>query len=179
MMLFRAVDALNSAIGRAISMLIWAGIVVLCYEVVARYIFGQPTLWAHGYTQRIFGAYFVLVGAYTLIRNDHVRVDLLLNTGGPRRRAALDLVNFTFLVIWGAVLSWEAFWFFEDSWRFNEVDESALRHPMWPIKLAMFAGVALITLQGVVEMLRALILLINPAADVGRATTTTTGSVAQ
>jgi TRAP-type mannitol/chloroaromatic compound transport system permease small subunit len=108
-----------------------------------------------------------------------VRVDLLLNTGGPRRRAALDLVNFTFLVIWGAVLSWEAFWFFEDSWRFNEVDESALRHPMWPIKLAMFAGVALITLQGVVEMLRALILLINPAADVGRATTTTTGSVAQ
>ncbi|WP_445943869.1 TRAP transporter small permease subunit [Roseicyclus sp.] len=178
MLVFRAVDTLNIAIGKAISMLIWAGIVVLCYEVVARYIFGQPTLWAHGYTQRIFGAYFVLVGAYTLIRNDHVRVDLLLNTGGPRRRAALDFVNFAFLVIWGAVLSWEAFWFFEDSWRFNEVDESALRHPMWPIKLAMFVGVALITLQGVVEALRALIRFIYPTADVGR-DVTGTGSAAQ
>lgn len=170
-LLFKAVDTLNAGIGKAVSLLIWAGIVVLCYEVVARYIFGQPTLWAHGYTQRIFGAYFVLVGAYTLIRADHVRVDLLLNTGGPRRRAALDFVNFTFLVIWGAVLSWEAFWFVEDSWRFNEVDESALRHPMWPIKLAMFVGVALITLQGVIEMIRSVIRFINPAADLGRAAT--------
>ncbi|WP_213683568.1 TRAP transporter small permease subunit [Roseicyclus sp.] len=176
-LLFKAVDTLNTGVGKAVSLLIWAGIVVLCYEVVARYIFGQPTLWAHGYTQRIFGAYFVLVGAYTLIRGDHVRVDLLLNTGGPRRRAALDFVNFAFLVIWGAVLSWEAFWFFEDSWRFNEVDESALRHPMWPIKLAMFVGVALITLQGVIEMIRSLILFINPAADLGRAATL--GSAAQ
>ena len=177
MVLFKAIDALNIAIGKTISLLIWAGIVVLCYEVVARYIFGQPTLWAHGYTQRIFGSYFVLVGAYTLIRNDNVRVDLLLNTGSARRRALLDLLNFSFLILWGAVLSWEAFWFFEDSWRFGEVDESALRHPMWPVKLAMFAGVALITLQGVVEAVRAMIRIVNPDADLGRAATA--GSAAQ
>jgi TRAP-type mannitol/chloroaromatic compound transport system permease small subunit len=177
MLLFKAVDALNIAVGKAISLLIWAGIVVLCYEVVARYIFGQPTLWAHGYTQRIFGAYFVLVGAYTLIRNDHVRVDLLLNTASPRRRACLDLLNFSFLIVWASVLSWEAFWFFEDSWRFGEVDESALRHPMWPIKLALFAGVALIALQGVIEALRSIVLIINPSADVGRKFTM--GSVAE
>ena len=166
MTVLRLVDAFNEAIGKAVSLLIWAGIVVLCYEVVARYAFEQPTLWAHGYTQRIFGAYFVLVGAYTLLRNDHVRVDLLLNTGSPRRRAFLDFINFAFLVLWGAVLSYEAFWFFEDSWRFNEVDDSALRHPMWPPKLALFVGVALITLQGLVELLRALIRIINPEADV-------------
>jgi TRAP-type mannitol/chloroaromatic compound transport system permease small subunit len=177
MVLFRAVDTLNASIGKTISLLIWAGIVVLCYEVIARYVFGQPTLWAHGYTQRIFGSYFVLVGAYTLIRNDHVRVDLLLNGAPPRRRAVLDLVNFSFLIIWGAVLTWEAFWFFEDSWRFGEVDESALRHPMWPVKLAMVLGVGLITLQGVVEAIRSLILIFNPTADVGRRVTA--GSAAQ
>lgn len=177
MVLFRAVDTLNTAIGKTISLLIWAGIVVLCYEVVARYVFGQPTLWAHGYTQRIFGSYFVLVGAYTLIRNDHVRVDLLLNTATPRGRAVLDLINFSFLILWAGVLSWEAFWFFEDSWRFKEVDESALRHPMWPVKLAMFAGVALIALQGVIEALRSIVLIFNPSADVGRKITT--GSAAE
>ncbi|MFU8899171.1 MAG: TRAP transporter small permease subunit, partial [Roseinatronobacter sp.] len=79
MILLKGIDKLNAAIGKAISLLILVGIVVLCYEVVARYIFGQPTLWAHGYTQRIFGSYFVLVGAYTLLRKDHVRVDILLN----------------------------------------------------------------------------------------------------
>ena len=62
------ITEINARIGKAVSFLIWAGIVVLCYEVVARYGRGQPTLWAHGYTQRIFGSYFVLIGAYTLIQ---------------------------------------------------------------------------------------------------------------
>jgi TRAP-type mannitol/chloroaromatic compound transport system permease small subunit len=168
MILLKGIDKLNTAIGKAISLLILVGIVVLCYEVVARYIFGQPTLWAHGYTQRIFGSYFVLVGAYTLLRKDHVRVDIVLNAAPPRGRAFLDLVNVSFLILWGGVLSWEAFWFFEDSWRFNEVDDSALRHPMWPVKFAMFLGVFMITLQGIVEAIRSLILIVNPNADVGR-----------
>jgi TRAP-type mannitol/chloroaromatic compound transport system permease small subunit len=89
----------------------------------------------------------------------------------PRWRAFLDLVNFAFLILWGAVLSWEAFWFFEDSWRFNEVDESALRHPMWPVKLALFLGVVMITLQGVVEAIRATIRIVDPYAAAGRSTT--------
>jgi TRAP-type mannitol/chloroaromatic compound transport system permease small subunit len=168
MIVLRAVDQFNIAVGKAVSFLIWAGIVVLCTEVVARYVFGQPTLWAHGYTQRIFGSYFVLVGAYTLIRNDHVRVDLLLNAASPRWRAFLDLINFAFLILWGVILSYEAFWFFEDSWRFNEVDDSALRHPMWPVKLALFLGVVLITVQGLVEAIRAVIRIIDPYADAGR-----------
>lgn len=168
MIVLRVIHSINLAIGKAVSFLIWAGIVVLCHEVVARYAFGQPTLWAHGYTQRIFGAYFVLVGAYTLIRQDHVRVDLLLNVASPRWRALLDLVNFSFLLLWTGVLSWEAFWFFEDSWRFSEVDDSALRHPMWPVKLAMFLGVALIAVQSVVEWIRSAILIVNPYIDVGR-----------
>lgn len=167
MMLLQMIDRFNLAVGKMVSFLIWAGIVVLCYEVTARYVFSSPTLWAHGYTQRIFGAYFVLVGAYTLIRNDHVRVDILLQGGSVRRRAALDLLNFAFLILWGGVLSWEAFWFFEDSWRFNERDDSALRHPLWPVKLALFAGVAMITLQGLVEATRRVILIVNPAADIG------------
>ena len=168
MILLRAVDAFNTAIGKTVSFLIWAGIVVLCFEVVARYVFGQPTLWAHGYTQRIFGAYFVLVGAYTLIRNDHVRVDLLLLNRSVRGRAFLDLINFSFLIIWGVVLTWEGYWFFEDAWAFNERDDSALRHPMWPPKLALFLGAAMITLQGIVEVLRCLILIVNPRANVQR-----------
>lgn len=168
MILLRFVDQINIVIGKAVSYLIWAGIVVLCYEVVARYGFGQPTLWAHGYTQRIFGAYFVLIGAYTLVKRDHVRVDIFLNTRSPRVNAGLDLFNYAFLILWGVILTREGWLFFEDSWSFQERDDSALGHPMWPIKLALFVGAALITLQGIAEAIRSVVLMIDPKADVKR-----------
>lgn len=168
MILLRLIDQINIFIGRAVSYLIWAGIVVLCFEVVARYGFGQPTLWAHGYTQRIFGAYFVLVGAYTLIRRDHVRVDIFINTRNPRVNAGLDLFNYAFLILWGAILTREGWLFFEDAWSFNERDDSALGHPMWPIKLSLFLGAGLITLQGIAEAIRSLVLIFNPQADIKR-----------
>ena len=77
MKLLQAIDAINVGLGRFVSFLLWVGIVVLCYEVVARYIFEQPTLWAHSYTQRIFGSYFVLVGAYTLRANKSETIEWL------------------------------------------------------------------------------------------------------
>lgn len=160
------IDRFNTAVGKLASMLIWAGIIVLCWEVVARYVFGSPTIWAHGYTQRIFGTYFMLIGAYTLVRGDHVRIDLLLNTRSPRLNAALDILNYAFLIVWGTALAWEGFWLFEDAWRFGEADDSILRHPMWPIKFMLFAGAALITLQGLVEMARSLLLVFGNKADV-------------
>ena len=156
------ITEINARIGKAVSFLIWAGIVVLCYEVVARYGLGQPTLWAHGYTQRIFGSYFVLIGAYTLIQRDHVRVDILLNGRSARKAAALDLLNYLFLVLWGLILTREGWLFFLDAWQFNELDDSALAHPMWPPKLAQFVGSLMITVQGIVEMLRSFITMINP-----------------
>jgi TRAP-type mannitol/chloroaromatic compound transport system permease small subunit len=168
MFLLRLIDRFGLLMGRLVSFLVWAGIVVLCWEVVARYVFGAPTIWAHGYTQRIFGAYFVLVGAYTLIRRDHVRIDLLINGSRPRVNAALDLVNYVFLIVWGVALTWEGFWFFEDAWRYGDLDDSVLQHPMWPIKLCLFAGAALITLQASAEAIRSLVLMANPQADVMR-----------
>ena len=162
MIILNVITRLNTAIGKSVSFLIWIGIVVLCYEVVARYGFGQPTLWAHGYTQRIFGSYFVLVGAYTLIKRDHVRVDIFLNSRSPRRNAGLDLLNYSFLVLWGLVLTREGWFFFLDAWQFNELDDSARGHPMWPPKLALFVGSLLITIQGIVEATIALIRLFNP-----------------
>ncbi len=168
MIILKLIDEINIFIGKTVSLLIWAGIFVLCYEVIARYGFGQPTIWAHGYTQRIFGAYFVLIGAYTLIQRDHVRVDILLNTRSPRVNAGLDLFNYAFLILWGVILTREGWLFFEDAWAFNEHDDSALSHAMWPIKLTLFLGALLITAQGIAEAIRSIVLMINPSADVKR-----------
>lgn len=160
--LTRGIDRMNTAIGQGVSFLIWIGIAVLCFEVVARYVFGQPTMWAHGYTQRIFGSYFILIGAYTLVKREHVRVDILLTPGPSRRNAVLDLINYAFLIIWGSVLTAEGWRFFWDAWTYAEVDDSALGHAMWPPKLALFIGSLLITIQGVNEAVKAILTLISP-----------------
>lgn len=59
------------------------GIGASCSEVITRHGFGQPTLWANGHTLRIFGSFFVLVGAYTMIRRDRVRGAILTKGGRP------------------------------------------------------------------------------------------------
>lgn len=163
MRLLAWIDNGSLFLGKVASMLVWAGAAVLVWEVVARYVFGAPTVWAHGYTQRIFGAYFILIGAFTLIRGGHVRVDLFIGAQGTRRRAALDLVNCCFLLIWVAALTWQGWLFFEDALVWGERDDSALGHKMWPIKFCLFAGAALMLLQGLVELARACAGLIDPS----------------
>ncbi len=156
------IDRLNGALGRAVSYAIWIGMVVVVYEVVMRYAFNVPTVWAQGYAQRIFAAYFILIGAYTLIQRGHVRIDLFLGEPSTRRRALLDIINYTVLLIWMAALVWEGWQYFMDAWRFGERDDGALGHPMWPVKLSLFVGVVLMALQGVAELMRAVARLINP-----------------
>lgn len=168
MVLLAWVDRFNAAFGKLVSYLIWFGIAIIVLEVVLRYVFNAPTVWGPGYTQRIFGSYFILIGAYTLLQDGHVRVDLLLNTRSPRWNALLDLINFSVLVIWAGAVVYEGWFYFQESWAFNELDDSALGHPMWPVKLALLVGVSVITLQGVVEMIRSALLIVWPELDVKR-----------
>lgn len=168
MALLAWIDRINSTLGKLVSFLIWIGIAIIVWEVVARYVFNAPSVWAQGYTQRLFAAYFILVGAFTLIQGGHVRVDLLLNTRSPRWNAFTDLLNVTVLVIWGAALTYEAWLYFQEAWQFGDRDDSALGHPMWPVNLALLMGVTMITVQGVAEIIRSAVLLVRPDVDVKR-----------
>lgn len=166
------VDRLSILIGKVAGYFIWIAIVLVVWEVVARYVLNAPTVWSQGYVQRFFAAYFILIGAFTLVKNAHVRVDLLLNTGSPRWNAFTDLLNYSLLLIWAAALCWEGWVYFHDSWRFNEVDSGALRHPIWPVKLALVIGMALMALQALAEIIRALVRMVNPCKEIARAETT-------
>lgn len=158
------IDRLNGFLGKMVSHAIWLGMAIVVTEVVMRYAFNAPTVWAQGYAQRLFAAYFILIGAYTLIQRGHVRVDLLLNGRSPRWSAFLDLLNYTVLLLWTAALAYEGWFYFLDAWRFGERDDSALGHPMWPVKLALLVGVGMMALQGLAEFLRSAVRLVNPGA---------------
>ncbi|MBA7540200.1 hypothetical protein ES705_32494 [subsurface metagenome] len=62
MQFLRLIDRLSQWLGRVSSFLIIAMTLLICYEVVARYIFNRPTIWAHEASAMVFGTYFVLGG---------------------------------------------------------------------------------------------------------------------
>ncbi len=158
----RIIETFNLIVGKLFSFFVFIGMAIVVYEVIARYVFNAPSVWAPGYTQRVFAAYFILIGAYTLIKGGHVRVDVLLNTRSPRWNAFADMLNYVALAIWTTALTYEAWFYFLDAWEFNELDASALRHPMWPVNLALFIGTALILIQGLAGLMSSAIQFVNP-----------------
>lgn len=145
----KAIDSISLWTGKICSFIVYFGIVMLVYEVISRYLFGYPTVWAHGYSQRLFGSYFILVGAFTLLKDGHIRVDILYQRFSLRKRAFLDIVNYGMLLIWSFVLILEGVWFFQSSLALREADEMVLAHPIYPVKFLLVIGAVLITLQGV------------------------------
>jgi len=158
----RGIDFISEYSGRFISWFVYAGIVMLSFEVIARYLFNSPTMWAHGYTQRIFGSYFVLIGAFTFVHQGHVRIDIIQGIFSARWRSFFDILNALFLLVWSGILIPVSWNFFLRSFKIGEVDEMVLSHPIWWVKLLLFVGMVLIFLQGLSELAKKIIEIVNP-----------------
>ena len=152
------IDRLNAYIGQAFGWSILALTLVVCYEVFARYLFGAPTTWAFDTSYMLYGALFMMAGAYTLSRNAHVRGDFLYRTWSPRRQAWMDLVLYLLfffpgilaLVIAGTI---EA----DKSWLMDERTNSPATAPLYPFKTLIPIVGVLMLLQGIVEFVRCII----------------------
>jgi TRAP-type mannitol/chloroaromatic compound transport system permease small subunit len=161
----RGIDVISEYSGRFASWFVYVGIIMLSFEVIARYLFNSPTMWAHGYTQRIFGSYFVLIGAFTFVHQGHVRIDIIQGRFSARWRSFFDVINALFLLVWSGILIPASWNFFLRSYRIGEVDEMVLSHPIWWVKLLLFVGMVLIFLQGLSELAKKILELANPEKE--------------
>ncbi len=155
------VTRLNDFIGRMVAYLILPIFAFLILEVFLRYMFGAPTVWTNELTQMLFGAYAVLSGGYILAHHGHVNVDLFHSKFGPRTRAVIDIVGsiiFFFFVL--AILYYGIDMAYEST-RTWETSYSAWNPPIWPIKLAIPIGAALLLLQGIVKLLQDLAIALD------------------
>jgi len=88
----RSIDAVSKHSG-IFAWLIIPMCAIMTYEVVVRYGFNAPTIWANDLSKLIFGVYFVIGGGYTLVYDGHVRVDVLFRRLSLRKQAILNLVT--------------------------------------------------------------------------------------
>lgn len=159
------VEKISEYSGRVASWIVYAGIIMLTFEVVARYFFDSPTVWAHGYSQRLFGSYFVLIGAYTFVHNGHVRIDLITGRFNERWNNVFDVINCIFLLVWSGALLPASWKFFLQSYRIRETDNMVLAHPIYWVKGILFIGMVLIFIQGLSELIKKIIEIVRPVSE--------------
>lgn len=130
----------------------------LVYEVVARYIFQSPTIWAYDTTYMMAGALFMLGSAYALRNGSHVRADFLLLALRPRWQALTDVVLYVLVYFPAIALFFSAsLTFTTQSWQQHETYPQSPWMPIiYPLKTVMPVTLLLLLVQGVAELLKAL-----------------------
>jgi TRAP-type mannitol/chloroaromatic compound transport system permease small subunit len=155
------IDQLSKSVGHAFAWCIVVLTLGTCYEVAMRYLFNDPTSWAFDFSYLMYGAVFYMAGAYTLSRGGHVRADMFYRKWRPRTQAAVELtlyVLFFFPGILALVVAGGEYGV--ESMRIREVSvNSPAGVPIWPLKMMISFGGALIALQGVAEVLRCIVCL--------------------
>jgi len=162
----RAVDAVNERIGRVCDWLVLLACLVSAGNAMVRYAYdASSNAWLE--LQWYMFAVIVMFGAaYTLKRNEHVRVDLLYMQMSRRGQLWLDILGtLIFLMPTCAILAWLSWPFFEQSFAVREISQNAGGLVRWPIKIVMPLGFALLALQGLSELIKRIAFLSGYPVD--------------
>ncbi len=155
------VDRFSTAIGKAFGWFILIMTFGTSYEVFVRYVLDNPTVWAYDLSYNMYGALFIMAGAYTLSRNAHVRGDVIYRLWPPRAQASIDLTLYILFFFPGVLaLTFAGYRYAGELWRYHEVSVySPSDIPIFPLKtLIPIAGFTLL-LQGLAEVFRCIICL--------------------
>jgi TRAP-type mannitol/chloroaromatic compound transport system permease small subunit len=155
-----AVDRFSTWIGKAFA---WSAVLLtfmISAEVFSRYVLNRPHAWVLDAQIMLYGALFMMAGAYTLSKNGHVRGDVLYGFFSPRVQAGIDLTLYVVFFLPGIVaLTWAGWTFFNDALAIREQTFNADPLPLYPFKFIIPLSGAVLLLQGLVEIVRCAICL--------------------
>lgn len=146
------VDRLSELTGRVVAWLTLAMVIVTGVVVVMRYVFDSGLIWLQESVIWMHAVVFMIGAAYTLRREDHVRVDIFYRGMSQLRRAWVDAIGVVvFLLPLCGLLAYTAWDFVEVSWSLREAsrESGGLPYPFLPLlKSALILMPVLLALQG-------------------------------
>lgn len=150
------IDTISGFFGKAISILIIPMVYCLLHEVVGRYFFTAPTIWAGDLAVIMYGTLFMIASPYCLREGGHIRTDFLYNRWSERTKGFVDLIIYLFVFLPVHLVFLKVSWeFFYKSFQYNERIISSPWMPIiWPLKFAIPLGIFLMLLQGVAETIK-------------------------
>ncbi|MCG5234289.1 TRAP transporter small permease subunit [Xanthobacter oligotrophicus] len=153
--LARGIDAVNMRIGKAASWLILVAILVSAANAVVRKLFDLSSNSWLELQWVLFAAVFLLCGSWTLMDNEHIRIDIVNARLSKRVRDGIDIFGHIFFLLpFSILLLWTSWPFFLSSWSINEQSLNAGGLPQWPAKLLVPLGFFFLTLQGFSELIK-------------------------
>ncbi len=157
----RRIDILSKSIGHAFSWCVLILTASTCFEVFMRYVLNSPTVWAFDMSYMMYGALFMMSGAYAVSRNSHVRGDFIYRKWSNRTQAKVDLtlyLLFYFPAIFAMVFTGSQYAF--ESVRILESSvNSPAGVPVWPLKTVIFVAGVTLLIAGAAEVMRCLVCL--------------------
>jgi TRAP-type mannitol/chloroaromatic compound transport system permease small subunit len=153
-----AIDSVSIWTGRAAAVLIFPMIFSSVWEVVARYFFNAPTIWANDMSTMLYGALFMVGSAYALQRQQHIRTDWLYDKWTTRTKGIVDSTCYIMLYFPGLMIFLWVGWKY--ALRSTMLQERIISSPwmpwIWPLKLCIPLATFLLLIQGISELIKSL-----------------------
>ena len=148
-------DRFAIRLGDLLSWFFALSVIITAYEVVMRYVFNSPTIWVHDLVIALSALAFIFGGSYALQRGEHIRISSLYDRMPLSWRRSCDLLNALAIILFMAAFGWAAC---RQALVAIEIGETSGRAWDVPIpvviKTALAAGVVLMILQAVVNLVR-------------------------
>lgn len=162
----RGIDALNAWVGRWLCWLVLLMVLISAGNALVRKIFSTSSNAFLEIQWYLFAAIFLLASGYTLLRNEHVKIDVVLGRFPRRTQVQVEIFGLlVFLmpfVLYVGVLAWPEV---QKAISSGEMSENAGGLIRWPVYALLPAGMALLGLQGLSELIKRLAFLAGLAPD--------------
>lgn len=157
------IDWINQKVGRGISWVSFLMVIVVTVDVIMRYLFRKSFVFVQELEWHLFGLLFLIGAGYTLLHDDHVRVDIFYQRLTPKQKAWINLLGTLLFLLPGCYLVIATSWqFFMNSWSVREASPDPGGIPArYLLKAAIPIGFTLVALQGVSLGLKSLLTLLE------------------
>ena len=162
----RRIDAASTWLGRIVAWLILVAVVVSTANAIIRKIFDTSSNAWLELQWVLFGAVFLLCAPWTLLSNEHIRIDIINGQLPKRVRNWIDVFGHTlFLIPFCVVMIITSWPFAMNSWSINEQSANAGGLPQWPAKMLIPVAFAILLVQAVSELIKRVAIMKGALAD--------------
>ncbi len=157
----RFTDWINARFAWIVAFMIIPMLCIMIWEIVMRYFFNAPSLWAYEISLFLYGGYIVLGGAYTYMTGGHVNVDIIWGQLSHRGRAILDILTSGFTFLFLGVLFWVSLEITINSWQLGETTMTHWKPIYYPLRTTLPVGCLLFLMQVLAKLIRDVAIVIK------------------
>jgi TRAP-type mannitol/chloroaromatic compound transport system permease small subunit len=164
--LSQLIDWLNERVGRGAFWLVLIMTVISAGNASYRFIFNDSSNGLLEIQWYLFSGVFLLCAAYTLQKNEHVRIDVISSRFSPRGLAVIDIIGTVFFLLPMVItVVWLSLPLVAESYKIQEYSANAGGLIRWPVKILLPIGFTLLALQGISELIKRIAFLAGRIDD--------------